>query len=896
MKSRHHPIIRLFVSSTFSDMKLERDALQRKVFPELEQFCLLNRFQFQAIDLRWGISTEAGLDHRTMRICLEELKRSQEVSPEPNFLILLGNRYGWRPLPEEISVAQYAKLLSAAKKLDGPDSITPHADTLNRWYQPEENADPLVYMLQPRRKPEPNDPHQSDYTAPNVWSGVEQLLWRIINHELAFPPSGLRGRFDGYQPEQPPPEIVSFQASATEQEIWNGAFKVKEAKKHVFAFIREIEQPSNPFGTDEAAAKKYATAIKDYFDIDSTGTQIDPGPQASLDELRKHIKDHLGVNAIDLTEGRKATLAISEKEKPDGKADPSSATTEVTVSLSTEHLDRLCEDLKTRLKKIIEEQIKTFWDREKLVDSDREGQADQPLGEQEAAKLAARELKIELQEHSRFAEERGNEKLFVGRVNDKTRILEYLSNASRLPFVVQGASGCGKTALLARAALEAPSATQPIVRFIGITPRSSDIRSLLRSLCQELRERNPQSEPLPTDIRDLSQEFRKHLDSASKQKPVTLILDAADQLADADNGLRLYWIPFGQLPEYVKIVVSCLSDRDESKDIAAQPFISLRQRRLPPENVIDLDALSPEDASILLFHKWLPSVGRKVSEVQQKVIEAALHPDECRNPLYLKLILEEVRHWRATDVGRRLEQPSPAEVSKTENSRERSKLFVGALLNQFIQRLRSESHHGPLMVDRALGYIAAGRRGLTENEILEVLFADEDYKLSLEESSKKNKHVFPEVPPRIPIAIWSRLRSDLAPFLTERSAPGGSVIAFYHRQIAEWIHNEFVIKATWPSHGADPGESSPHSRLARYFAKQDYFLESLEKQRARARRLPPTPRPSNIRKVDELPWQLLQVAKRADPESKNPKAKEWDAIAELFTDIHFLESKSEAAE
>jgi hypothetical protein len=83
--TRLRPVIRVFVSSTFSDMRHERNALQADVFPKLEQLCQSNGFQFQAIDLRWGVSGEAGLDHRTMRICLEELRRSQEISPEPNF-------------------------------------------------------------------------------------------------------------------------------------------------------------------------------------------------------------------------------------------------------------------------------------------------------------------------------------------------------------------------------------------------------------------------------------------------------------------------------------------------------------------------------------------------------------------------------------------------------------------------------------------------------------------------------------------------------------------------------------------------------------------------------------------------------------------------------------------
>src|SRR5438046_2404095 len=94
--------IRLFFSSTFSDMKSERDVLQDNVFPKLRQLCLSNDLRFQAIDLRWGVPEEAGRDNRKMRICLPELKRCQEARPKPNFVILLGDWYGWQPLPEII--------------------------------------------------------------------------------------------------------------------------------------------------------------------------------------------------------------------------------------------------------------------------------------------------------------------------------------------------------------------------------------------------------------------------------------------------------------------------------------------------------------------------------------------------------------------------------------------------------------------------------------------------------------------------------------------------------------------------------------------------------------------------------------------------------------------------
>ncbi len=77
--------IRLFVSSTFSDMKAERDVLHRDVFPKLRQLYLSNGLRFQAIDLRWGVPEAAGKDNRTMRICLCKLKRCR-----PYFIGLLG--------------------------------------------------------------------------------------------------------------------------------------------------------------------------------------------------------------------------------------------------------------------------------------------------------------------------------------------------------------------------------------------------------------------------------------------------------------------------------------------------------------------------------------------------------------------------------------------------------------------------------------------------------------------------------------------------------------------------------------------------------------------------------------------------------------------------------------
>lgn len=73
---------RVFVSSTFTDMKEERWLLQRHVFPKLERFCEQHGAKFQAVDLRWGVNEESQLNQKTLEICLNEIARCQKMSPQ----------------------------------------------------------------------------------------------------------------------------------------------------------------------------------------------------------------------------------------------------------------------------------------------------------------------------------------------------------------------------------------------------------------------------------------------------------------------------------------------------------------------------------------------------------------------------------------------------------------------------------------------------------------------------------------------------------------------------------------------------------------------------------------------------------------------------------------------
>lgn len=270
MPDHRRPAIRLFVSSTFSDFKNEREALQRTVFPAIERICARRQFQFQAVDLRWGISTEASLDHRAMRICLEELRRSQDTSIRPSLLVLLGNRYGWRPLPEEISSEEFQSLAAAAPSDTSRDIVA-------TWYVRDDNAVPATYVLRSRRQGGDRVGRDAD-----LWEGVQAALWQTIN--LAFPASALPGRFaQSPGPEDTTPAIVRFQTSATEQEIWRGLFMGRCRGEDVVAVFREI---------DNTGEFPSLVDIRDFVDVDSAGA-LDLGAQASLCALKQVLRDKL---------------------------------------------------------------------------------------------------------------------------------------------------------------------------------------------------------------------------------------------------------------------------------------------------------------------------------------------------------------------------------------------------------------------------------------------------------------------------------------------------------------------------------------------------------------------------------------------------------------------------
>ncbi len=245
---------RIFVSSTFQDLKAERDALQRVVFPRLRKLCEQYGARFQAIDLRWGVSEEASLDQQAMNICLGEIERCQRVTPRPNFIVLLGDRYGWCPPPSQITEAEFRSILS---QVDDPDDRA----LILEQYALDRNAVPPEYYLLPRT----GKMAQYDH-----WAPVEERLQRAL--AKGADRIGLT-----------PKVLAKYSTSATEQEIIKGTTDGGDARDHVFAFLRSIEGLPDDLSAGE------------YVDLDQSGKR-DTLAAGQVRDLKRRLSDSLAGN------------------------------------------------------------------------------------------------------------------------------------------------------------------------------------------------------------------------------------------------------------------------------------------------------------------------------------------------------------------------------------------------------------------------------------------------------------------------------------------------------------------------------------------------------------------------------------------------------------------------
>ena len=58
-----------------------------RVYPKLREYCAKKGYEFEVIDLHWGLWDDKLKDERYLDHCLNEIKTCQAKSTGPNFLV-----------------------------------------------------------------------------------------------------------------------------------------------------------------------------------------------------------------------------------------------------------------------------------------------------------------------------------------------------------------------------------------------------------------------------------------------------------------------------------------------------------------------------------------------------------------------------------------------------------------------------------------------------------------------------------------------------------------------------------------------------------------------------------------------------------------------------------------
>jgi tetratricopeptide (TPR) repeat protein len=350
------------------------------------------------------------------------------------------------------------------------------------------------------------------------------------------------------------------------------------------------------------------------------------------------------------------------------------------------------------------------------------------------------------------------------------------------PLVVLGESGGGKSALLAnwvKRKREQNDAPFVIQHHIGATPANTDWAAMCRRVLDEVSRRFDLKLEIPDEPEALRAAFANGLYRAAAQGRVVLVLDGLNQLEDRDQAPDLVWLP-PELPPDVRLVLSTLPGRS---------LKALAERGWP---TLTVDLLSVEERRELI-PKYLKQYSKELSPARTERLAVAA---QTASPLYLRTLLEELRQWGDNDslddrIDHYLAAPTPREL-------------FAKVLKRWEQDFERDR---PDLVRDAMVRLWAARRGLSEEELLEMLGRDGQ---------------------PLPRAHWSPLFLAADASLMSRSG----LLGFAHdylRQAVEMANDRYL--------STPEGQRAAHAGLADYFAS----------------------RPLGPRKVDELPWQLGQA-------------------------------------
>jgi uncharacterized protein YejL (UPF0352 family) len=537
------------------------------------------------VDLRWGIGNEAAFEQKTLQICLREVDRCQNTFTIPHFLILLGSRYGWQPIPAKIARSEFSLIKKALASQEEDLRL------LKDWYFLEKNDFPPSFRLKPR---------VGVFQSYEAWVRIEASLRKILRRTVRSLniPSEEKTKyylsataheiFKGIL--EPPYEqsststrsfarlFYSLNPPSDEQEI---VFLYPPVSEHIFCFYR-YNYRVGPTNNDPMLESSYGQ------DLDENN-QPDIEAQELLDKLKDKVKNKLGNNMIIFPQ-------ILDKGPQFERGDD---------------LETFAENAYQFLSEVVNSQIEGL----KKISS----------------------LDYEKSLHQTFCWEK--HVFFKGRSRTLQEMQRRIKEEPSGITVIYGPGGIGKSALMAQIVEWLTQQKIPtLYRFVGLSASSSNILTLFESITQELSSflGEPQAFrnlSLHALSNILSRLLEKAIQKMKDRGSLVIVLDALDQLSEKDQSFFLDWIVQVRIPN-LHLCLSCLE---------GEPLQRLRNI-VVPQSFISMPPLEMTTGRSILKN-WLHDIGRTLQKKQIDLILEIFEKDG--NPLYLKLAFEQAKNWSA---------------------------------------------------------------------------------------------------------------------------------------------------------------------------------------------------------------------------------------------------------
>jgi tetratricopeptide (TPR) repeat protein len=302
-------------------------------------------------------------------------------------------------------------------------------------------------------------------------------------------------------------------------------------------------------------------------------------------------------------------------------------------------------------------------------------------------------LDREAAEHTAYAKSRSG--VYIGREEYFRRLDEHISGEGQ-PLVITCESGSGKSALLSNWALrytKENTGSFLLMHFIGASTYSSDCKAMLRRIMGEFKRRFDIGQEIPDNLDELRSAFANWLYMVSVRSRVVIVIDALNQLEDRDGAPDLVWLP-PVIPSNIRMILSTLPGR---------PLDDIKKRSW---NTMVVEPFTVSEKR-LFIEEYLKQYTKSLSNDQAALI---VSQPQSSNPLYLKVLLEELRLF-----------------GKHEELNQQISFYLEAksvtdLYRKILDRYEKDYEtERPGLVSDAMTYIWASRRGLQESELLDIL-------------------------------------------------------------------------------------------------------------------------------------------------------------------------------